>query len=638
MDRPALTLCLLVFALTFPGRDRFREPLLGAAVDIVSSWVVLLAILALCAYATRSFHYFENDVLLAWAVDHAGTAVARDVARANDRQTPRGAAGVAPDRRRRRRKRRSASRSRAPSRAATRRQSSSSASSTTAATSASTTTPSRRCWAGCRRRRLHTEHGVREVYITLPLGSQPRIVELLEQLQGTTASLFFVPDVFGISIIQGRLQDMNGVPVVGICETPFTGTNELVKRASDMVIGSIIVVADLAAPAGDRDRRQAAARRGRCCSSSAATASTATRSSSTSSARCGRMDDGAVVRQATRNDPRVTPFGAFLRRTSLDELPQFFNVLQGTMSIVGPRPHAVTHNEEYRQMIKAYMVRHKVKPGITGWAQVNGQRGETDTVEKMRTRVEYDLEYLRNWSLGLDLKIIARDDPAAVLRPARLLGRPELPQPRSPASPGETHEQRTTQPEPQRRLNARRAEPRSALRSRRRHAQDVGRSLTGTVAADPNPYYVGVGQGFTRDSNVYRIPSGPSDTYSSTSLFGGFDQPISRQRVFGRAGVSLNRYSGRGDAGQHQLRLLARCGAGNDREHLGQRQSRVDPNTSLHRSRGPACRQQCPTSRLRSRPMPGCVGAGRRCSPLEGGLGYVTVDYSAPQYVTSESQ
>jgi putative colanic acid biosysnthesis UDP-glucose lipid carrier transferase len=108
-----------------------------------------------------------------------------------------------------------------------------------------------------------------------------------------------------------------------------------------------------------------------------------------------------------QGDDRITRVGAFLRRTSLDELPQFFNVLQGTMSIVGPRPHAVTHNKEYRQIIKAYMVRHKVKPGITGWAQVNGQRGETDTVEKMRTRVEYDLEYLRNWSLALDLKIIA---------------------------------------------------------------------------------------------------------------------------------------------------------------------------------------------------------------------------------------
>jgi putative colanic acid biosynthesis UDP-glucose lipid carrier transferase len=120
------------------------------------------------------------------------------------------------------------------------------------------------------------------------------------------------------------------------------------------------------------------------------------------------MDNAAVIRQATKDDPRITPFGAFLRRSSLDELPQFVNVLQGRMSIVGPRPHAVAHNEQYRQIIKAYMVRHKVKPGITGWAQVHGHRGETDTLDKMRTRVEYDLYYLRNWSLGKDLEIIAR--------------------------------------------------------------------------------------------------------------------------------------------------------------------------------------------------------------------------------------
>jgi putative colanic acid biosynthesis UDP-glucose lipid carrier transferase len=119
-------------------------------------------------------------------------------------------------------------------------------------------------------------------------------------------------------------------------------------------------------------------------------------------------DNGPQVKQATKGDPRITPFGRFIRRTSLDELPQFFNVLQGRMSIVGPRPHAVAHNEEYRKLIKAYMVRHKVKPGITGWAQVNGHRGETDTLEKMQRRVEYDLEYLRNWSIALDLQIIAR--------------------------------------------------------------------------------------------------------------------------------------------------------------------------------------------------------------------------------------
>jgi putative colanic acid biosynthesis UDP-glucose lipid carrier transferase len=120
------------------------------------------------------------------------------------------------------------------------------------------------------------------------------------------------------------------------------------------------------------------------------------------------QDNGPVVKQATKNDSRITPFGAFIRKTSLDELPQLFNVLLGSMSLVGPRPHAVAHNEEYRKLVQAYMLRHKVRPGITGWAQVNGFRGETDTVEKMAARVQYDLEYLRNWSLALDLKIIAR--------------------------------------------------------------------------------------------------------------------------------------------------------------------------------------------------------------------------------------
>jgi putative colanic acid biosynthesis UDP-glucose lipid carrier transferase len=405
MDRPALTLCLLVFALTFPGRDRFREPLLGAAVDIASSWVVLLAILALCAYATRSFHYFEDDVLVTWAIvapvlqwlaTWLGRAIVRRrAARPESRRTAvvvgAGALGV---------------------KVARALQGGDSAGAEfvgffddrgdgrvddEAKTQVLGTLTDVAAYT--------SEHGVREVYITLPLGSQPRIVELLEQLQGTTASLFFVPDVFGISIIQGRLQDMNGVPVVGICETPFTGTNELVKRASDLVIASIIVVlisplllaiaigVKLSSPGPVLFRQRRNGLDGH------EIVVYKFRSMRT-------LEDGPVVRQATRNDPRVTPFGAFLRKTSLDELPQFFNVLRGTMSIVGPRPHAVTHNKEYRQIIKAYMVRHKVKPGITGWAQINGQRGETDTVEKMRARVEYDLEYLRNWSLGLDLKII----------------------------------------------------------------------------------------------------------------------------------------------------------------------------------------------------------------------------------------
>jgi len=117
-------------------------------------------------------------------------------------------------------------------------------------------------------------------------------------------------------------------------------------------------------------------------------------------------EDGDRVCQATKEDDRITPLGRFLRRTSLDELPQFINVLQGRMSIVGPRPHAVAHNEMYRKLINGYMLRHKVKPGITGWAQVNGLRGETETVDKMKARIEYDLDYIRNWSIWLDLKIV----------------------------------------------------------------------------------------------------------------------------------------------------------------------------------------------------------------------------------------
>jgi putative colanic acid biosynthesis UDP-glucose lipid carrier transferase len=117
-------------------------------------------------------------------------------------------------------------------------------------------------------------------------------------------------------------------------------------------------------------------------------------------------ENGAIINQAQKNDRRITPLGGFLRKNSLDELPQFFNVLHGSMSIVGPRPHAIAHNEEYRKLIKGYMLRHKVKPGITGWAQINGWRGETDTLEKMEKRVEYDLQYIQNWSLWLDIKII----------------------------------------------------------------------------------------------------------------------------------------------------------------------------------------------------------------------------------------
>lgn len=403
--RPALTLCLLVFALTFPGRNRFGDHPASALVDVLSSWLVLLGILMLCGYATNSLHYFEDEVLLWWAII---TPVAQITAIEAGRRVQKWRAADPSARR--------------------------TAVVVGAGPLGHKVSRALRDNQGViclgyfddrSPERLHPEagaailgtlaqlsdyvraNGVREVYITLPLGSQPRIVELLEQVQGTTASLFFVPDVFGISIIQGRLQDMNGVPVVGICETPFTGTNQLVKRLSDIVLATLILIlispilllvalgVKLSSPGPVIFKQRRNGLDGE------EIIVYKFRSMRT-------LDNGSVVKQATKDDPRITRFGAFIRRTSLDELPQFINVLQGRMSIVGPRPHAVAHNEEYRKLIKAYMVRHKVKPGITGWAQVNGLRGETDTIDKMKARVEYDLEYLRNWSLALDLQIILR--------------------------------------------------------------------------------------------------------------------------------------------------------------------------------------------------------------------------------------
>ena len=407
IGRSDLTLCLLIFALTFPGRNRFGDRPLNAAVDISTSWVSLLAILFLCGYATKSLDLFDKQVLMHWAVItpvllwlavFSGRAFLRHLAAMpENRRTAvvvgAGALGVKVarafqargdigmsflgyfDDRMDERVDRDA--------------------------------VTKRLGSLAQVADYLRENGVHEVYVTLPLGSQPRIVKLLEQVQGTTASVFFVPDVFGISIIQGRLQDMNGVPVVGLCETPFTGTNRLAKRVSDVVLASIILVlisplllalaigVKLSSPGPVIFRQN---RNGLDGEEIIVYKFRSMRA----------QDNGQVVQQATKDDPRVTPFGAFIRRTSLDELPQFFNVLQGRMSIVGPRPHAVAHNEMYRQLIKAYMVRHKVKPGITGWAQVHGLRGETATIEKMQARVEYDLEYLRNWSLGMDLQIIAR--------------------------------------------------------------------------------------------------------------------------------------------------------------------------------------------------------------------------------------
>ena len=250
-------------------------------------------------------------------------------------------------------------------------------------------------------------HRVDLIYITLPMASQPRILKLLDELRDTTASIYFTPDIFLSDLIQARMDGIGEIPVVAVCETPFYGINGLIKRVSDIVLASTILVlisplvlaiavgVKLNSPGPVLFKQRRYGLDGREIIVYKFRTMTV-------------LEDGNAIRQATCNDPRVTPFGAILRRYSLDELPQFINVLQGRMSVVGPRPHAVAHNEIYRKLIKSYMIRHKVKPGITGLAQVNGLRGETDNVEKMKARIEHDLNYLRNWSLRLDLQIVLR--------------------------------------------------------------------------------------------------------------------------------------------------------------------------------------------------------------------------------------
>jgi putative colanic acid biosynthesis UDP-glucose lipid carrier transferase len=246
---------------------------------------------------------------------------------------------------------------------------------------------------------------VQLIYLCLPMASQPRIISVLDDLRDTTASIYFVPDLFVTDIIQGRIDHVSNMPVVSVCETPFMGINGIIKRSSDIVISLAILLlispllAVIAAAVKLTSQGPIIFKQRRYGLDGEEILVYKFRSMTV-------CEDGNVVKQAQKNDTRLTSIGGFLRKTSLDELPQFINVLQGRMSIVGPRPHAIAHNEMYRKLIKGYMVRHKAKPGITGWAQVNGLRGETDTVDKMAARIEYDLDYLRNWSLGLDLKII----------------------------------------------------------------------------------------------------------------------------------------------------------------------------------------------------------------------------------------
>ncbi|WP_439870525.1 undecaprenyl-phosphate glucose phosphotransferase [Pseudomonas syringae] len=244
-----------------------------------------------------------------------------------------------------------------------------------------------------------------KVYITLAFSAEPQLRELITGLSDTTASVYLIPDVFMFDLLHARSESINGLASISIFDSPMDGAWSLAKRAEDIVLSSLILLLiavplltiaaaiklTSAGPVLFRQRRYGLDGR--------SIMVWKFRSMSV-------QETTDVVLQATRNDARVTPLGRFLRRTSLDELPQFFNVLHGDMSIVGPRPHAIAHNEQYRRQVSGYMLRHKVKPGITGWAQINGWRGETDTLDKMRMRVEFDLEYIEHWSIWLDLKII----------------------------------------------------------------------------------------------------------------------------------------------------------------------------------------------------------------------------------------
>lgn len=252
-----------------------------------------------------------------------------------------------------------------------------------------------------------TQHNIDLVYITLPLLDHARVVDLVNSLRDTTASIYFVPDVFMFDLVQASVDNVNGVPVISVFETPLTGINAINKRLFDIFASGAILllisplllaIAVLIKLSSDGpvifkqrrygiDGEEFQVYKFR------------------SMTVC---EDAEVVTQATQNDARVTRLGAILRKTSLDELPQLLNVLNGSMSIVGPRPHAIAHNEHYRKIIRGYMWRHKVKPGITGWAQINGYRGETDTIDKMESRVIYDISYLKNWSLWLDLTIVLK--------------------------------------------------------------------------------------------------------------------------------------------------------------------------------------------------------------------------------------
>lgn len=247
---------------------------------------------------------------------------------------------------------------------------------------------------------------VDRVYITLPMRAELRIRDIIERLSDLPVEVLYVPDFFLFNLLHAQWEQVGPVNVVNAVNTPFLGVSGVAKRAEDIVLGSLILAAialplaliaaavKLTSPGPVLFRQRRYGLNG-------------TQFEIWKFRTMTVMEDGDAFVQAQAGDARVTPIGRFLRRTSLDELPQFINVLRGDMSIVGPRPHPVALDERHRRLIPHYFSRHKIRPGITGLAQVNGLRGPTDTLDKMRQRIEHDIDYINRWSLGLDLRIIA---------------------------------------------------------------------------------------------------------------------------------------------------------------------------------------------------------------------------------------
>ena len=243
------------------------------------------------------------------------------------------------------------------------------------------------------------------IYIALPLQARDRIQEILSAFGDTTATVHVIPDLFMYCLMHGQMAHVGSMQTISVHDSQMSGGVALLKRMEDIILSTVALILTavplilIAIAIKSTSKGPVIFKQDRYGLNGRKIKVWKFRTMKV-------MENTDIVAQATKNDPRVTKVGAFLRKTSLDELPQFINALRGEMSVIGPRPHAVSHNETYRKLVNYYMLRHKVKPGITGWAQVNGWRGEIDTLDKMQARIEFDLEYIRNWSLWLDFKIV----------------------------------------------------------------------------------------------------------------------------------------------------------------------------------------------------------------------------------------